>query len=136
MTNDSLGDRMKAYERAEAGRRFMPLLPVYARIDGRNFTRFTRGMERPFDRRMVDAMIETTRHLVDTTLPRIAYTQSDEISLIWLTERYDAEIFFDGRIQKMCSVLAAMTTARFMQEATRLLPGYEARLPCFDCRVF
>lgn len=33
--NDGLGDRMKLYEGLEAGRRFMPLLPVLARIDGR-----------------------------------------------------------------------------------------------------
>ena len=35
-----LGDRMKMYERQEAGRRFLPLLPVYARIDGRSFSLF------------------------------------------------------------------------------------------------
>lgn len=33
---DYLGDRTKMYERAEAGRMLMPLLPVIARIDGRS----------------------------------------------------------------------------------------------------
>ena len=40
---DALGDRMKIYEMAEAGRRFMPLLPILARIDGRAFSSFTRS---------------------------------------------------------------------------------------------
>ena len=36
--SDNFGDRMKAYERQETARRFMPGIPVYARIDGRSFT--------------------------------------------------------------------------------------------------
>jgi tRNA(His) guanylyltransferase len=44
---DSLGDRMKSYESRESDRRFLPMVPVYARIDGRGFSSFTRGMERP-----------------------------------------------------------------------------------------
>lgn len=47
--NDALGDRMKLYESAEAGRRFMPLLPIMARVDGRAFHSFAKGLKRPFD---------------------------------------------------------------------------------------
>ena len=32
MNTDNFGDRMKGYEALETERRFMPLLPVYARI--------------------------------------------------------------------------------------------------------
>lgn len=45
---DEFGNRMKLYERMEE-RRFMPLLPVVARLDGRCFSQLTRGMERPYD---------------------------------------------------------------------------------------
>lgn len=134
--SDEFGDRMKAYEAVEAGRRFIPLLPVYARIDGRGFSRFTRGMDRPFDPRLSDAMIDTTKYLVVETHARIGYTQSDEISLVWQQERYDSSIIFDGKIQKMCSVLASITAAFFMRACSDRLPGYEDRLPAFDCRVF
>ena len=61
---DDLGDRMKLYESAEAGRRFMPLLPVLARIDGRAFHSFTRGMVRPFDAAFSACMVETAATLV------------------------------------------------------------------------
>jgi hypothetical protein len=55
--SDELGDRMKAYEAAETGRVFDAMLPIYARMDGRSFSRFTRGMERPFDQRLALAMV-------------------------------------------------------------------------------
>lgn len=134
---DALGDRMKAYEAREADRRFLPLCPVYARIDGRNFTAFTRGMERPFDPMMTEAMIATTEALVEETHARIGYTQSDEISLLWLAERSDSSIFFDHRVAKMTSVLASYATAAFIGAlcaANRA--GLSAKLPHFDCRVF
>ena len=49
---DALGDRMKGYEMVEAGRRFMPLLPVIARSDGKCFSKFTKVLARPFDERL------------------------------------------------------------------------------------
>lgn len=67
MRGDDLGDRMKLYEMAEAGRKCMPLLPIVARIDGRSFSRFTQGLERPFDRRLSGLMIETVKFLVRET---------------------------------------------------------------------
>lgn len=131
--NDEFGDRMKTYEAAETSRRLDPLLPIYARIDGRAFSNFTRGMQRPFDQRMTDAMVETAKHLVHETHARIGYCQSDEISLIWLAEEIGSDIFFSAKIQKMASVLASMAAAKF----ARVCPvGFEDRLPHFDARVF
>lgn len=71
---DDFGNRMKGYEAAETGRKLDPMLPIYARIDGRAFSSFTRGMERPFDMRLTTAMVETTKHLVHATHARIGYT--------------------------------------------------------------
>ncbi len=130
--DDSLGDRMKSYEGREAARRFLPMLPVYARIDGRNFSAFTKDMARPFDHAMSEAMIQTTEALIEETHARIGYTQSDEISLVWLAEHYDSSIFFDHRIAKMTSVLASYATAVFMRQ----WPRESYKLPHFDCRVF
>lgn len=139
ISRDAFGDRMKAYEAQEAERRFIPLLPVYARIDGRSFSRFTHGMGRPYDLRLACAMIETTKHLIAETHARIGYTQSDEINLVWLQERYDSEMFFGGKICKMTSILASMASAFFNQRCLRdgELQGAAAKhVPHFDCRVF
>jgi tRNA(His) guanylyltransferase len=132
-SKDGFGDRMKSYEVAETGRCFTPLLPVYARIDGRCFSNFTRGMRRPYDSDMSRMMIETTKFLVGETHARIGYTQSDEISLVWSQDKYDSEIFFCGKVQKMVSVLASMATAKFNNLCSGEL---REKLPTFDCRVF
>ena len=95
---DEFGARMKSYESSETARRVDVQLPIYARIDGRSFSRFTRGMDRPFDQKMTDAMIETTKHLVHETHAKIGYTQSDEISLVWLADGPESDVFFSGKI--------------------------------------
>lgn len=133
---DALGDRMKAYEARETDRRFLPMVPVYARIDGRNFSAFTHGMHRPYDIAMTEAMLRATEALVEETHARIGYTQSDEISLVWLADRSDSSIFFDHRVSKMTSVLASYATAAFMIALQAAMPDRINRMPHFDCRVF
>lgn len=133
----SIGDRMKLYERMMAGERVMPLIPVMARIDGRAFHTFCKGLERPFDGDFHRAMVETARFLVEETNALIAYTQSDEITLVWYSEDIKSQVFFDGKVQKMVSILAALTTAKFNQLLPIFLPNKVGKtLPVFDCRVW
>lgn len=134
--NDSLGDRMKRYESAETERRFMSLLPIYARIDGRSFSKFTRGLDRPYDARMSQCMIETTRFLVQHTNATVGYTQSDEISLVWRNDNILSEMLFDGKIFKFTSLLSALATVAFNKEVGIRLPDRTDRIPTFDARVF
>jgi tRNA(His) 5'-end guanylyltransferase len=135
--NDSLGDRMKAYEMAEAGRKLLPLIPAVARIDGRSFSSFTRGLARPYDQRLADLMMETVKYLVQETNANCGYTQSDEISLVWYSPTTETEILFNGRVQKMESVLAGMTSSYFLYHCPKFLPAeYAAKLPHFDARVW
>jgi len=130
---DSLGDRMKMYEGAECARRFLPELPIVARLDGKNFSRFTEGLERPYDVRLVRLMAETTKFLVEESNARIGYTQSDEISLVFDGARDG--VFFEGKIHKMVSVLASMATGKFNVFLPSFIP--EKNPPAFfDCRVW
>lgn len=134
---DALGDRLKAYERMETDEKFLPLLPIYARIDGRCFSKFTKGMDRPYDKMMSWMMQETTRYLVEQTGALTGYTQSDEISLIWYSDDVKSEVFFCRKKQKMTSILAAMATAKFLQLALEHFPEKCSKsLPTFDARVF
>ena len=85
-------------------------------------------------------MVETTRFLVAHTHAKVGYTQSDEISLCWQSDRIESAIFFDGRKQKMVSQLAALATQKF----NALLFTHEdpwcrdaaSRAPTFDARIF
>ncbi len=133
---DDLGDRMKLYEGMEAGRRLMPMLPVLARIDGRAFHSFTRGMERPFDAVFSACMVETTAALVRDTGACMGYTQSDEITLAWHSTNHKSQIWFDGRVAKMTSQLAAQATLLFYRLVLDRMPEYADRLPTFDARVW
>jgi tRNA(His) 5'-end guanylyltransferase len=133
---DELGDRMKRYESAEAGRRLMPMLPIIARIDGRSFHTFTKGLQRPFDDGFVECMRATAKALLKETAARIAYVQSDEISLVWHSETYNSQIWFDGRIAKMQSNLAATATVHFYKEVLQRLPQKAPAFPTFDARVW
>lgn len=135
MTTDALGDRMKSYEVAEAGRRFMPMVPVIARIDGKCFSAWTKDLERPFDPRMSRAMFDTAWSMARETNPLMAYTQSDEINLVWLQSDFKSEIFHAGKIHKMTSVLASMATAYF-ERHSRFHMGAERPVAFFDCRTW
>lgn len=134
---EGLDDFCKSFEMIEAGRTVMRGLPIIARLDGRAFHTFTRGLSRPYDAGMSKVMIETAKHLVYEDRPLVGYTQSDEITLIWY-ERVDSmsETMFGGRYQKLTSVLAGMASAKFVSLLPEHLPGKVGTLPHFDCRVW
>lgn len=136
-SGDLFGDRMKLLEQAEAGRKFMPLLPILARIDGRSFSKFTRGLKRPYDERLSDHMVSVTKQLVEATGASVGYTQSDEISLAWYSDNYKSKLFFDGKIQKMTSQLGALASVYFNNGLADILGReYADKLPTFDARTW
>lgn len=134
----NLGDRMKELENIESDRRAVKGLPLCARLDGRAFHSFTKGLVRPFDQRLTDLMIATTKHLVDETQAVVGYTQSDEISLVWfIDENSSSQYLYDGRFQKLCSILAAYATGFFVHHLENgAIPEKVGQIPLFDCRVW
>jgi tRNA(His) guanylyltransferase len=134
---DPIGDRCKRFEGAEAGRRAMPGIPLLARLDGRAFHTFTRGLARPWDARFAACMLETTRTLVDELQALVGYTQSDEITLLWWAPSAGPTSYpFDGRFQKVASIAAGLASASFARLADQQLPEKSRSLPCFDARVW
>jgi len=136
METDALGTRMKEYEMAEAGRMLIPGLPVMVRLDGKAFHTFCQGLQKPFDERLTDLMIDTTKFLVEETNAVVGLVQSDEISLVLYTEKPESQLFFNGRIQKLTSVIASMCTAFFNRELPKALPEKSDKFAYFDCRVW
>lgn len=131
-----MGDRHKAFEVLWTSTKLMPGLPVIARLDGRAFHTFTRGLARPYDERLSRAMIETTKFLVDETHASVGYTQSDEITLAFPNIGIDKQMLFNGKVQKLTSILASMATAQFNRQVQKLIPEKAHLLPLFDARVF
>jgi tRNA(His) 5'-end guanylyltransferase len=107
-----------------------------ARIDGRCFSSFTRGMKRPYDPTLTGIMIAVTMDLVLETNACMGYAQSDEISLAWHSLDPKSQVWFDGRIAKMTSQLAAIATLQFYRRIETLMPEYADKLPTFDARLW
>ena len=114
MNKDSLGDRMKSYENIT--RIYLPgRIPIIIRIDGKAFHTFTKGLEKPFDKMLNRVMQDTAKYLCKNIEGvKLAYTQSDEISLL-ITNNDNWEIcpWFGNNLQKMVSVAASMATMAF-----------------------
>lgn len=93
---DELGHRLKAYGGVEAQRRPSGQKPICIRPDGRGFSRFSRGFDKPFDPAISAAMRAAARTLIDQTHARAAFVQSDEISLVLEAASPLASVIFDG----------------------------------------
>jgi len=74
---------MKGFE--SKGRSYVdPSKPMVIRIDGHCFSKFTRGLRKPYEEWLHIAMVRTTAKLVKDFSATMGYTQSDEITLIFL----------------------------------------------------
>ncbi len=101
---------------------------VIARLDGKGFTKLTKDIlkfKKPFDEHFRDLMTEVTLHLMLHTGFKIiyAYTQSDEISLLFDLN----ENVFNRKTRKYNSILASEASAKFS-----LLIN---QIAVFDCRL-
>ncbi len=122
------------YESVESGRRLMPLLPVCIRVDGKCFHSYTHRLASPYDERLSNIMVAVAKSLVRQTNAKIGYTQSDEINLVLYSDKTESQIFFDGKIQKVVSVVSSMATAEF-NSLRHVIP--ELKGPAFfDCRAW
>ena len=131
----SLAERMKQCE-SRVDLKLDTKAPIIARIDGRAFHSFTRGLERPFDDAFLGCMDATARELLKRTGAVLAYTQSDEISLVWAPLQPRQDIFFGGRIQKMASNLSSLSTFYFNSYKDENLSIKSGVPALFDARVF
>jgi tRNA(His) guanylyltransferase len=151
--HDSLGDRMKSnYEN-----RTQYMLPrrtyTLIRLDGKAFHTYTRDLQRPYDLGLMDDMDATAKYLCENIQgAKIAYVQSDEITLV-LTDfdEITTDAWFDGDVQKICSISASMAAAEFNflrmrrwgpMESIQQIPGLDQygkssmRLALFDSRTY
>lgn len=113
--SDSIGDRMKGYYENRTRYSLVRRTYTIIRIDGKAFHTYTNGLDRPFDAGFIEDMNDTAKYLCKNVQgSKFGYVQSDEISLL-LTDFDDiqTDMWFDGNIQKMCSVAASIATSEF-----------------------
>jgi tRNA(His) guanylyltransferase len=133
---DALGDRMKMYEGMETERRSMPRLPLMVRIDGKGFSKWTRGLQYPFDPRLESLRVATTKHLVREMGAVVGYCQSDEITLAMWAQCQKTSLYCQGKFQKVVSHAASITTAVFNSLVPQYLPEKVGTPAMFDARAW
>ncbi|MBE6500167.1 MAG: guanylyltransferase [Methanobrevibacter thaueri] len=100
---------------------------VIVRLDGRAFHQLARDLElvKPYDENFYGVISKVCEDLFKEFSPLFIYSFSDEISLIF------DNIPFDGRIEKINSVIASFTGASFVIHYGNVFK----KPPAFDSRV-
>jgi len=133
---NDLGDTCKKYERRSTSDKLMDGIPVIARLDGRGFSKLCKGLERPFDSRMSSLMKDTAKFLLERYNASLAYTQSDEITLVWVNFEADTKMIFGAKVHKLTSLLAASASVYFCKNIPTAIPEKESHFAEFDCRIW
>lgn len=128
MKHDEFGDRMKSLEKKYTSESIPNDQWMAVRIDGKTFSKFTKGFRKPFDENITMAMVETTKELIKQTHASLGYTQSDEITLLYPPT--SGERMFGGKVSKINSVFSSIATAHFNASIKH------DKLAYFDCRVW
>jgi tRNA(His) 5'-end guanylyltransferase len=128
----TLGDRMKTYEK-KFNENIQPNESFIVRLDGKNFSKFTKGFQKPFDDMFIKTMCLTMKDLVKKFDAQTGYTHSDEITLIFNkvmfneNENEDDKIrchAHNGRIQKIISLAASYCSIKFNHHLNTLMNEY------------
>lgn len=117
--------------------------PYVVRLDGVNFRSYTSTLDKPFDKKFTDSLINTTKALMERTGAILGFCQSDEITLIGgpATNDDSKNHLYGGRTQKIASVLASVAACEFYYENdinknNDVSVAPKRPLSYFDARVF
>jgi len=127
----SLGDRIKSYEKtfsATAVRR----MPLMIRVDGKAFHTFTRALEKPFDKNLIEAMVLSAIEVATEMQGfKLAYIQSDEATFcITDYDSIESQGWFSYKLQKVVSISASLMSVAFNKYFK------SDKMPIFDSRAF
>lgn len=152
----SLKEKFYAYQK-KANHFLDPDKYIFVHVDGRSFSNKVKNkFNKPFDDDFIDAMNRTAMYLCqDIQGACFAYVQSDEISIVIKKEKPTSQVFFNGRMCKMHSIIASDAGTEFskIMAANRLknvptcASSEEVLKMCineiengptyqFDCKVF
>lgn len=134
---ETLSEKMKRLENV-TNKSLKLKTPVIMRLDGKAFSKFTKGLDKPFDKDLSDIFQQVALCLhMEMDNVRFIYSQSDEISILmtdWTNENTDA--WFTYRIQKMVSVASSVATALFNKQIEEVINKYLVDIPDLDEAIF
>lgn len=111
-------------------------IPLILRVDGRSFSKYTKQLKlkKPFDERLRDIFIEVSKDLINEFNPEYVFLFSDEINILF------NEAPFNGRIEKIDSVISSYITSSFMKHLCINQNNFDVDIfslkpASFDCRI-
>jgi tRNA(His) 5'-end guanylyltransferase len=132
---EAIGERMKIREH-NIVYNVEPWQFCILRYDGHSFSKFTSGFKKPFDDIMKNAMQQTMVDTVDKFSATTGYVQSDEITLVYSPLYNNKDEFnkddnkrchiFNGKKDKLISVIAGYISARFNYYIMNEIKGHES----------
>ncbi len=142
-----LNTRIKEYYEGRTKQLLMRRTITILRLDGKGFSKFTKGLNKPFDDDFSEDMDLTAKFLCEEIQgAKFGYTQSDEITIVLSDfDNQETSAWFDYNVQKMVSISASIATAKFNQLRARRMANYanididdlnSMTLAMFDSRVF
>lgn len=124
---NDVAENMKQMEKAESTK-LDPTKPIIIRLDMRSGGSFVKGLKKPFDENFTDAMTTTAQKLAEQVQgTQLAYVGSDEITLVLMNNGTKQHFtpFFEGKLQKIVSLTAAIATAEFNKRWMSLIQTQE-----------
>ena len=105
-----------------------PHMSVVIRVDGKNFSKLTKNLVKPFDN-VFHSIMDTT--VIDVAKEidgcKLVYTQSDEATFI-LNNVDNQTLYFNGRIQKIASIVAANMSIKFYKNFMHFILEYQDKI--------
>ena len=138
----ALGERMKTYEKEDT---ISHENCIVIRVDGKNFSKFTKKFQKPFDVVFTKAMTWTLNDMMSEFNISLGFCCSDEITFVIPARSVESGHDFGGRVHKINSLYAGKCSVFFLLNILRAIQGTptanELRehvinaAPCFDSRV-
>ncbi len=105
--------------------------PFFVRLDGWKFRALAEniGVEKPFDKRFAKCMVDSGKTLFARGFnPTLVYVVSDELNIL-----FDSKAPFNGRIEKIDSVISSLVSAAFSLQLQSFFDRKVAS--AFDSRI-
>ena len=130
---EKLSEKMKRLEN-ETNYVLRKKTPVILRIDGRSFSKFTKGLDKPFDKDLSNIYQKIVSELhKEMDNVKFIYSTSDEINILmtdWTND--NTEAWYNYRLQKLSSIASSLVTVKFNKAVLDLKNEYWSRAMAKD----
>lgn len=121
MSHLTLKDRIDSYKES-SDIKLLARLPLVICVNGRNFSKVTALLDKPYDTKLAECMHSTMLRLcneIEGTL--FSYHFNDEIIVISRNDQSpEMPPWYDNKLQKICSITSSIATSHFDDCATSI----------------